>query len=106
MIQNDKQERDKAEARNSVEEYVYDMREKVSDKYEQYISDSDREKFMKFLNETEDWLYEDGEDEIKQVYVKRLADMKVMGDPVVKRLVSTGINCYIDAFIEKVKVVI
>jgi len=85
LIQNDKQERDKAEARNSVEEYVYDMREKLGDKYEKFISESDCEKFRQFLNDTEDWLYDEGEDEIKQVYVTRLNEMKVMGDPVVRR---------------------
>lgn len=39
MIQNDKQERDKAEARNSVEEYVYDMREKLCDRYEKFVTE-------------------------------------------------------------------
>lgn len=85
MIQNDKQERDKAEARNSVEEYVYDMREKLSEKYEKYISETDRDTFRKLLNDTEDWLYEEGEDEKKQVYVARLSDLKSLGDPVVRR---------------------
>ena len=32
---------------------------------------------MKLLDDTEDWLYGEGEDETKTVYQERLADMKV-----------------------------
>merc|ERR1719466_416757 len=41
MIQNDKQERDRVNAKNTVEEYVYEMREKISTSYEEYISEQD-----------------------------------------------------------------
>ena len=39
MIMNDKQEAEKAEAKNAVEEYVYDMRGKIYDKYEKFITE-------------------------------------------------------------------
>ena len=42
MIQNDKQERDRVNAKNTVEEYVYEMREKISTSYEEYISEQVR----------------------------------------------------------------
>ena len=32
---------------------------------------------MKLLDDTEDWLYGEGEDETKTVYQERLAEMKV-----------------------------
>ena len=38
----------------------------------------DREQFLKLLNDTEDWLYEEGEDESKSVYNKKLEELKVM----------------------------
>ena len=38
----------------------------------------DKEQFMKLLNDTEDWLYEDGEDESKSVYNKKLEELKVV----------------------------
>jgi len=88
MIQNDKQERDRVNAKNTVEEYVYEMREKLSTSYEEFISEQDKEKFSKFLTETEDWLYEDGEDETRAVYQARLDDMKAMGNPVHYRYVE------------------
>ncbi|XP_010539495.1 PREDICTED: heat shock 70 kDa protein 15-like [Tarenaya hassleriana] len=68
--------------KNAVEAYVYDMRNKLSDKYQEYITDSDREAFLAKLQEVEDWLYEDGEDETKGVYVAKLEELKKVGDPV------------------------
>lgn len=32
----------------------------------------------KLLDDTENWLYEEGEDETKTVYVKKLEELKVM----------------------------
>lgn len=37
----------------------------------------DREAFLKLLNDTEDWLYEEGEDVTKSVYIKKLEELKV-----------------------------
>ena len=68
---------ERSDAKNAVEEYVYLMREKIYSTYENSISEDDRDKFSRFLSETEDWLYEDGENEKKQVYVDKLAELKV-----------------------------
>ncbi|KFK42397.1 hypothetical protein AALP_AA2G250600 [Arabis alpina] len=68
--------------KNAVESYVYDMRNKLSDKYQEYIIDSEREAFLATLQEVEDWLYEDGEDETKGVYLAKLEELKKVGDPV------------------------
>jgi heat shock protein 4 len=54
----------------------------LSDKYQEYITDSEREAFLANLQEVEDWLYEDGEDETKGVYVAKLEELKKVGDPV------------------------
>lgn len=37
----------------------------------------DRESFLRQLEETETWLYEDGEDETRQVYADRLSALRV-----------------------------
>lgn len=37
MIQQDRKEKERSEAKNSVEEYIYDMREKLSNEYEKFI---------------------------------------------------------------------
>jgi len=74
--------------KNSVEEYVYNMREKIYGDYEKYISESDREQYASILSKTEDWLYEEGEDETKSVYLDKLAELKTTGQPVVDRFFS------------------
>jgi hypothetical protein len=85
MVLNDKLESEKAEAKNNVEEYVYEMRDKVYDKYEKYVGEEERSEFVKSLDNTENWLYEDGEDCKRVVYVDKLQELKKAGDKIVRR---------------------
>ncbi|GMI91837.1 heat shock protein 91 [Hibiscus trionum] len=71
--------------KNAVEAYVYDMRNKLSDKYHDFVTALEKEEFTAKLQETEDWLYEDGEDETKGVYVAKLEELKKQGDPIEER---------------------
>ncbi|XP_031488053.1 heat shock 70 kDa protein 14-like [Nymphaea colorata] len=73
------------EKKNAVEAYVYDMRNKLHDKYQEFVTDSEREEFSVKLQEVEDWLYEDGEDETKGVYIAKLEELKKQGDPIEER---------------------
>nr|AKB96224.1 heat shock protein [Cherax destructor] len=82
MVQADKLENDRINAKNAVEEYVYDVRSRIYDDLEQYISPSDREKLSHQLEDTETWLYEEGEDCNKQVYLDKLAELKKQGEPI------------------------
>ncbi|KAL8118638.1 hypothetical protein AgCh_016234 [Apium graveolens] len=68
--------------KNAVEAYVYDMRNKLHDKYHDFVTGPEREEFTTILQQVEDWLYEDGEDETKGVYVAKLEELKKRGDPV------------------------
>ncbi|CAG0880795.1 unnamed protein product [Cyprideis torosa] len=85
MIAADRHEKERIDARNAVEEYTYEMRGKLSEEFSPFISDVDKEKFTRVLHETENWLYEEGEDCMKSVYVDRLQSLKKMGEPVVAR---------------------
>lgn len=60
-----------------MEEYVYEIRGKIHDDLEKFISDGDRDKLSLQLEDTENWLYEEGEDCKKQVYLDKLAELKV-----------------------------
>lgn len=40
---------------------------------------------MSLLNATEEWLYDEGEDQPKKVYVERFTELKKYGDPVLER---------------------
>lgn len=80
----DQLEQEKADARNAVEEYVYSMRDKLYELGE-YITDEDKEVFSGLLMKTEDWLYDEGEDQPKKVYVEKLVELRKHGDPVIQR---------------------
>eukprot|EP01086_Lenisia_limosa_P010582 TRINITY_DN3503_c0_g1_i2.p1 TRINITY_DN3503_c0_g1~~TRINITY_DN3503_c0_g1_i2.p1 ORF type:complete len:827 (+),score=361.42 TRINITY_DN3503_c0_g1_i2:171-2483(+) len=71
--------------RNEVETYVYDMRDRLSSSLEAFCDPSVIDEFRTFLNSTEDWLYEDGEDAPKGAYSKKLKELHAFGDPVVSR---------------------
>lgn len=86
MIQQDRKEKERSEAKNSVEEYIYEAREKLSNEYERYIQEDNKSAFLKLLDETESWLYsEEADNQEKSVYVDRLQKLKNFGEPVRKR---------------------
>uniref|UniRef100_A0AAQ5XFH4 Heat shock protein 4b n=1 Tax=Amphiprion ocellaris TaxID=80972 RepID=A0AAQ5XFH4_AMPOC len=85
MIMQDKLEKERNDAKNNVEEYVYDMRDKLHGMLEKFVKNvqSLHNKFN--LEDTENWLYEDGEDQPKQVYIDKLAELKKLGQPIQER---------------------
>ncbi|XP_034739457.1 heat shock 70 kDa protein 4b isoform X2 [Etheostoma cragini] len=85
MIMQDKLEKERNDAKNNVEEYVYEMRDKLHGMLEKFVSESDRDILSLKLEDTENWLYEDGEDQPKQVYIDKLAELKKLGQPIKER---------------------
>ena len=85
MALQDKVMEETKERKNAVEAYVYSMRSKIEDQLREYVDDATRESFASLLNATEDWLYEDGEDETKGVYNAKLAELEAIGEPIATR---------------------
>ncbi|KAJ0003943.1 hypothetical protein NQD34_010157 [Periophthalmus magnuspinnatus] len=85
MIMQDKLEKERNDAKNNVEEYVYEMRDKLHGVLEKFVTEADRDTFSLKLEDTENWLYEDGEDQQKQVYIDKLSELKKMGQPICDR---------------------
>ncbi|XP_056295013.1 heat shock 70 kDa protein 4b isoform X1 [Pseudoliparis swirei] len=85
MIMQDKLEKERNDAKNYVEEYVYEMREKLHGILEKFVGESDRDILSLMLENTENWLYEDGEDQPKQVYIDKLAELTKLGQPIKER---------------------
>lgn len=56
---------------------MYDIRGKIHEELEQFISEAARDKLSVQLEDTENWLYEEGEDCKKQIYLDKLAELKV-----------------------------
>ncbi|KAK3137331.1 hypothetical protein QOZ80_5BG0450890 [Eleusine coracana subsp. coracana] len=85
MALQDRVMEDTKEKKNAVEAYVYDMRNKLYDKYSDFVMPEEKDGLIAKLQEVEDWLYEDGEDETKGVYIAKLEELKKIGDPIEAR---------------------
>lgn len=79
MIAEDRQEKERVDARNALEEYVYDLRAKLSeeDQLATFITEPDKESLCRTLDETENWLYEEGEECQRNIYSDRLTRLRV-----------------------------
>ncbi|XP_046748462.1 97 kDa heat shock protein isoform X2 [Diprion similis] len=90
MIAEDRQEKERIDARNALEEYVYELRAKLSDEDQlaTFVTDNDRESLCRTLDDTENWLYEEGEDCHRQIYSDRLSRLKSQGEPIRDRKVE------------------
>ncbi|XP_055783668.1 heat shock 70 kDa protein 4-like isoform X2 [Salvelinus fontinalis] len=89
MIMQDKLEKERNDAKNYVEEYVYDMRDKLHGRLEKFVSEADRDILSLQLEDTENWLYEDGEDQPKQQYIDKMAELKKLGQPIQERYMES-----------------
>ncbi|KAG0208241.1 adenyl-nucleotide exchange factor sse1 [Mortierella sp. GBA30] len=85
LIASDKLVVDTEMAKNTLEEYIYDTRSKVDGVYRDFINPADKEKFVQDLNDAENWLYEEGDETTKSIYAAKLAELHVVGKPVVER---------------------
>jgi len=81
----DKLENDRINAKNAVEEYVYETRSRLSEELAEYVTPEDSDSLSLLLSKTEDWLYEDGEDCSKNIYVEKLNELKKIGEPIKER---------------------
>lgn len=77
MISRDRNEKERLDSRNALEEYVYDLREKLDMELNTFVEDNERQKLAGTLSSLENWLYEDGSDEKKQVYLDKLQELMV-----------------------------
>ena len=73
--------------RNSLEGYIYGVRDKLIDSLRPFVTDDAKAALEKACEEAENWLYDgEGEDAIKSEYAKRLAALKALGNPIESRL--------------------
>merc|ERR1711879_1065017 len=79
-----------AEAKNSLESYIYDTRGKFDDLYEELekvATEEQREEALKPLMETEDWMWEvELEDESAGLYKGKLRETRKLADTILDRL--------------------
>jgi len=72
------------DARNSLESYIYDMRDKIISESQlaTYATEDEKSTFSSLLETSENWLYEDGFDATKSVYAEKLKALQDCGTPI------------------------
>ena len=87
MSNADRVVRETADARNELESYIYDMRDKIISESQlaNFCTEDEKSAFSTMLENYENWLYEDGFDASKSVYASKLAELKKSGDPIESR---------------------
>ncbi|KFY42344.1 hypothetical protein V494_02471 [Pseudogymnoascus sp. VKM F-4513 (FW-928)] len=85
MFMEDKLVADTDEKKNELETYVYEMRNNIDDKYAEFASDAEKEKLKARLEQVEDWLYDEGEDTTKAVYIAKYDEIRALAGPIAQR---------------------
>ncbi|XP_023742916.1 heat shock 70 kDa protein 16 [Lactuca sativa] len=73
------------EKRNTLESFIYDTRSKLFSSFRSLATDSEVEIISKRLQKTLEWLYEEGDDESEQVYIRKLEHLEKYLDPIENR---------------------
>ncbi|CAD7694806.1 unnamed protein product [Ostreobium quekettii] len=82
MAATDKLQEETNDRKNELEAYVYSLRNKLCDALAPYIQEGPCDDLRARLDAMEDWLYDEGEDQTKSVYVAKLQELRKLGDPV------------------------
>ncbi|KAF4985872.1 hypothetical protein FGRMN_11070 [Fusarium graminum] len=85
MVMEDKLVADTEEKKNELEAYIYDLRAKLDEQYSEFASEEEKQTIKSRLEATEDWLYEEGEDTTKGVYIAKIDEIRAMAGPIVQR---------------------
>jgi heat shock protein 4 len=76
MIAVDREARERDNARNDLESYIYDAREKLSGVWAQYIAnDAERDSLTSEITAIEDWLYDRFEDGTRVEFADKLVEI-------------------------------
>lgn len=85
MLMEDKLVADTEEKKNELETYIYDLRNKLDDQYSEFASDEEKAKIHAKLEASEEWLYDEGDDATKAVYIAKMDEIKALAGPIVQR---------------------
>lgn len=82
MVMEDKLVADTEDRKNALEEYIYDLRGKLEDKYKDFASPEEKAKLSEMLMKTEDWLYDEGYDSTKAKYIAKYEELASIGNVI------------------------
>ncbi|KAL7895386.1 heat shock protein 70 [Trichoderma sp. SZMC 28014] len=85
MVMEDKLVADTEEKKNELEAFIYDLRAKLDEQYAEHGSEEEKSEIRAKLESTEDWLYDEGDDASKGVYVSKIEEIRALALPVTNR---------------------
>ncbi|KAJ5832640.1 hypothetical protein N7474_000951 [Penicillium riverlandense] len=85
MYMEDKLVAETDEKKNELESSIYELRDKIDGVYSEFASDEEKDKLRAKLTDVEDWLYEEGEDTTKSVYVSKMDEIRFISGPIIQR---------------------
>ncbi|PTB42771.1 hypothetical protein M441DRAFT_24918 [Trichoderma asperellum CBS 433.97] len=85
MVMEDKLVADTEEKKNELEAFIYDLRAKLDEQYAEHGSEEEKTEIRAKLESTEDWLYDEGDDASKGVYVSKIEEIRALALPVINR---------------------
>ena len=85
MFMEDKLVADTEDKKNELESYIYELRGKIDSQYAEFASEEEKVQLKEKLEQSEDWLYDEGEDATRSVYVAKMDEIKFVAGPIVGR---------------------
>ncbi|KAL8657773.1 MAG: hypothetical protein Q9226_001589 [Calogaya cf. arnoldii] len=85
MFMEDKLVADTEDKKNELESYIYELRGKIDDQYSEFASEEEKTKLKEKLEQSEEWLYDEGDDATRGVYVAKMDEIRFVAGPIVGR---------------------
>lgn len=85
MVMEDKLVADTEDKKNELESFIYELRGKIDEQYAEHSSEEEKTKIKEKLEASEDWLYDEGEDATKAVYIAKIEEIRAVAGPIVQR---------------------
>ena len=85
LLSQDHYQAEKANCKNALEEYVYEMRDRVDSHLSEFFQEAARNKFKTDLEKMDNWLVDDDTQEEPSVYKNNMRDLRDQGDPGMMR---------------------
>jgi len=88
MAAEDKLVADTEDRKNALEEYIYDIRDKLDGPLAEFAQGDEKARLLELAEASEEWLYGDGEDATKGQYVAKYEELASIGNLIKGRQAS------------------
>ena len=82
LVAQDKLVAETEDRKNFLEEYIYSLRSKLEESYSDFATDEEKSNLREMLATAEDWLYDEGYDSTKAMYVAKYEELAAIGNVI------------------------